>query len=156
MKHCKHCLRVVDQRPEKAIGDGEVQMVWADPDDNWVCEVNGEEHEPVDGPAFVFTSVDPFIEAGRGEAYHFTFKGEDYYVEDWSTHNSDGEDLYDVATGSSINHVDLFDNDQQLTAFDEALEEAKGIWTSVYEDILSPAFEKAQAEYAKVAGMIAS
>lgn len=52
MKRCKNCHRSLHQEAEKAIGDGEWQMVWAAPDGDWVCRISGEEHEPVEGIDF--------------------------------------------------------------------------------------------------------
>lgn len=146
MYYCKHCLRALQQQPEKAIGDGEIQVVWANPDGNWVCE-NGEEHEPTKLNPFIFTSVNPFITAGNGEAYYFTFKGEDYFVEDWATDNASGEDLYDADTGRGVTHADIFESDEQIIAFDEALEEARDHWRSLWADLVEPRIQDAQQQF---------
>lgn len=147
--YCKHCLRELERQPEKAIGDGEVQMVWANPDGNWVCPDTGEEHEAVKGENPIkFTTVDPFLMAGRGEAYFFTYDGEDYYVEDWATNNASGEDLYDADTEKALNHADIFDTDEQIIAFDEALQRAKDMWAELWSDLVAPRIEDARKQFA--------
>jgi uncharacterized Zn finger protein len=40
---CRNCGLPLHQRPEKALS-GEVQMVWADSTDAWVCSFTGDEH----------------------------------------------------------------------------------------------------------------
>lgn len=139
MAYCKHCERELEQRPEKAIGDGEVQMVWAARDDNWVCESTGNEHEPGGTLAFKFTHVNPFIEAGAGEAFFFTYRGKDYYYEQWATESASGGDLYDADTGEST-HIDNRD------AFEEALEEFQDIYYSFWKQYAVPGIERADKE----------
>jgi hypothetical protein len=44
---CKRCGVALGQQAEKAIGSGEVQMVWASVlTGDWVCPMTGDEHEP--------------------------------------------------------------------------------------------------------------
>lgn len=43
---CRGCHRRLEQVAEKAIGNGEWQMVWSDLDGEWVCSQTGNEHEP--------------------------------------------------------------------------------------------------------------
>lgn len=140
--YCKNCFRFVDQQAEKALGDGEVQMVWADPDRNWIC-FTGDEHEPQKDNPIQFTSVDPFIMAGSGEAYHFTFKDEEYKVEDWATENAGGQDIYNA----DEEPVDLFDHDEQTIGFDEALQDAKDYWAELWSNMIAPVIQVSQLEF---------
>jgi hypothetical protein len=57
---CKKCDDVIAQQAEKALS-GEVQMVWANLRGEWVCEVDGDEHEPG--------------EVHRGVEVHVTYAG---------------------------------------------------------------------------------
>jgi hypothetical protein len=43
---CRDCGKVLHQQAEKALS-GEVQMVWADDEDDWVCDLTGNEHVQV-------------------------------------------------------------------------------------------------------------
>lgn len=45
---CGKCGRQILQQPEKALADGEIQIVWKDEDGAWVCKADGEEHLPGD------------------------------------------------------------------------------------------------------------
>lgn len=45
---CLDCGRALDQQAEKAVGSGEVQMVWADPTGSWECDRTGNEHRHAD------------------------------------------------------------------------------------------------------------
>jgi hypothetical protein len=42
---CRDCEHPLHQMAEKALS-GEYAMVWADQDDDWVCDVTGDEHRP--------------------------------------------------------------------------------------------------------------
>ena len=47
---CRHCNKALGQQAEKALS-GEVQMVWSSlTDDEWVCDVTGDEHCPTHVP----------------------------------------------------------------------------------------------------------
>jgi hypothetical protein len=43
---CADCGKPLHQQAEKAVGSGEWQMVWADDEGSWVCQVTGDEHDP--------------------------------------------------------------------------------------------------------------
>jgi hypothetical protein len=42
---CMTCGAVISRAAEKAVGSGEVQLVWADLEGSWVCPATGDEHE---------------------------------------------------------------------------------------------------------------
>lgn len=42
---CLSCGAVISRASEKAVGSGEVQLVWADLEGSWVCPATGNEHE---------------------------------------------------------------------------------------------------------------
>ena len=89
------------------------------------------------GP-FKFTGVEPNIQAGEGTGFYFTYKGEDYIVEDWHTENGDGEDIY-ALDGTPVDPIDEDDEE----AWEDALDEMKDRWRDAYDRIIRHAEEQA-------------
>ena len=69
-----------------------------------------------------FKDHKPYCEAGSGDTVWFEADGVDYYVEKWSTRNSDGTDVYTLAGDRSAG--DVFDEvwDEFYTLIEDFLD----------------------------------
>lgn len=76
-----------------------------------------------------FTGIRPNIESGWGEAYEFTYRGEDYYVECWATRNAGGQDIYRASDGAAVMP---FSPDEEAE-FEQKLEDIQGAYAEAWE-----------------------
>lgn len=89
-----------------------------------------------------WTGIDPWIEAGAGEAYHFTYNGEDYFVECWSTESSGGRDIYRTDTKDAAS---LWETAEEDDEFFEQLERVQTAFGEAYGDLVQPVMNQAIA-----------
>jgi hypothetical protein len=96
-------------------------------------------------PEFEFYDVNPFIEAGAGEAFYFRWRGTEYFVECWAARNAGGQDIYAVETDmATIPWSGEADEDEIDGRFDEALANFRGEWDAAWSTYVLPALEKAK------------
>lgn len=97
-----------------------------------------------------FTNVAAQVRDGNGQTYFWTYKGREYYTEEWWTSNGSGEDIYDGVTDGHfpvVNPLGVrpsppFETEQDEDEYLDKLDNVKRAWGHWYSEFVGAAMRQ--------------